>query len=141
MASPGVGAGRLAIGLGLVSAAVHGVLAVNAWERSAVTAAILVVMAVACLACAPSLWRGGSVHTWMTMVGLSGVMLFAHWQLCFACGPEVHHSAGRGGLVITVLCLMAAEMALASASVLRLTFSASRNIHSNIIENNREVLT
>lgn len=141
MARPGATTGRLAVGLGLVSAAVHGVLAVDAWERSVLTAAFLLAMAVACLACAPSLWRGGSVHAWMTMVGLSGVMLLAHWELCFACGPGAHDSAGRSGLSTAALVLMAAEIGVASASVLRLTSRSPHNLHHTNRENNREVLT
>jgi hypothetical protein len=117
--------GRPVVGLIVVSSTVHLVLA---WQAPNVGARLaLVAMAAACLGCARHLWRGGSVHAWMTMVGLTGVMVYAHWSLCFACGPEVHHSAGRSGLSTVALVLMAAELALSTAAVLHLLLHPNPN--------------
>lgn len=113
--------GRTAVCLSLITAGVHGVLAAEAWSQSTTTALLLVGMAAVCLTCTPSLWRGGSLHSWMTMLGLTGVMLYAHWAFCFACGPAVHESyAGRSNLSGLALVLMAAEIAVATAAVVRL---------------------
>jgi hypothetical protein len=108
---------------------VHAVLAAGAWDRSPVAAGFLVAMAAACLTCTPSLWRGGALHSWMTMLGLAGVMLFVHWDLCFACGSTVHaasdldvgvatHLFGQG-LGSLALWLMVAEMAVAVVAIVR----------------------
>ncbi len=84
-------------------------------------------MATACLTCARPLWRGGSLHAWMTMVGLTGVMVYAHSSLCFACGPEIHDSAGRSGLSTVALVIMAAELALSTAAVIRVLLHTNPN--------------
>jgi hypothetical protein len=107
------------------STVVHLTLAERATSAEART--LLVVMGAACLACVPSLWRGGSLHSWMTMLGLSGAMLFAHLELCFACGPMVHDASDLNvgmatqlfgqGLASLALWLMVAEMAVAVTAV------------------------
>lgn len=117
--------GRFAVVLIVLSGAIHLVLAAHATNTGAGLA--LVAMAAACLVCVRSLWRGGSLHSWMTMLGLGGVMLYAHWALCFACGAEVHHSAGRSGLATVALLLMAAEVTLAAGGVLRLLLHPNPN--------------
>lgn len=103
--------------MAVVSATVHVVLATRAQNLAA--AGVLVAMAFACLTCTRALWRGGSLRSWMRMLGMAGVMLFAHWELCFACGPEVHATGGRGGLASFALLLMAAEIVLAATAVVR----------------------
>jgi hypothetical protein len=72
----------------------------------------------------------------MTMLGLAGVMLYAHCALCFVCGPGVHHAAARSDLATAAIVLMAAEMTLAIAAVVRLTLLS----HHNTRENDREVV-
>lgn len=130
--------GRAAVGLAAGSAATHVVLARDAMERSPLTAGLLVVMAAACLSCAPMLIRGKDIRAWLTMLGLTGVLLFAHAQLCFDCGPELHghtagfldHLFGTGGsttLGSLALWLMLAELAVAGAGALSiLTQPSSR---------------
>ena len=127
--------GRPAVALIGASAAVHLALAERAVSLEATL--LLVAMAVACLACVPSLWRGGSLHSWMTMLGLTGAMLYGHLEFCFACGPEVHDAAelhlGLGthlfgqGLGSLALWLMAAEMALAVVAILGLLVRPTHN--------------
>ena len=125
-------AGRTAVGLSVTTAGVHGALAAHAWSQSTTTSLLMAAMAVVCLTCVPSLWRGGSLHSWMTMLGLSGVMLYAHWAFCFACGPAVHESStGRSGLSVLALLLMAAEIALSSAVVTR--FLLSTTTHRKVV--------
>ena len=93
------------------------------------TAVLLVVMAAACLSCAPMLLRGGDIRAWLTMLGLTGGLLYTHAQLCFDCGPALHeqtagfldHLVGTGAastLGSLALWLMLAEMAVASAGAL-----------------------
>lgn len=117
--------GRLAVVLIVISGAVHLALAASAPSPGARFA--LLAMAAACLGCIRSLWRGGSLHAWMATLGLSSLMLVAHWSLCFACGPEVHHSAGRSGLATVALWLMAAEVILSAAVALRLLLHPTPN--------------
>lgn len=122
--------GRGAVLILIASALLHLSLASQSVERSPGAAVALAGMGVACLICLPSLWAGGSLRTWMTMLGLTGAMLLAHWEFCFACGPEVHQDAGlhQGpatrlfgqGLASLALWLMVAEMALAATAVVRL---------------------
>jgi hypothetical protein len=129
------GFGRAAVGLIAGSTAVHLTLAERAVSTEALL--LLVAMAGACLACVPALWRGGSLHSWMTMLGLTGAMLFAHLELCFACGPSIHAESELGlglgthlfgqGLSSLALWLMAAEMALAAAAVVRLLHHPNHN--------------
>ena len=120
--------GRPAVALIATSAAVHSALAERAVSLEATL--LLVAMAVACLACVPSLWRGGSLHSWMTMLGLTGTALYAHLEFCFACGPTIHAESELGtglgthlfgqGLASAAIWLMFGEMMLAATAVVRL---------------------
>lgn len=110
--------GRVAVVLIVASGALHLVLAADApnpWAN-----ALLVMMAAACLGCARSLWRGGSLRSWTTMLGLTGVMIAVHWSLCLTCGPHLHHVEVHGGPAVLALVLMAAELVVASVAVLKL---------------------
>lgn len=119
-----MGSGRLAVVLAASSTAVHLSLAGRATSTDAFLA--LVAMGGACLVCVPSLWRGGSLHSWMTMLGLTGAMLFAHLELCFSCGTSVHGDSSLAnhlflqGLGSAALWLMLGEMTLAGTAVVRL---------------------
>lgn len=129
-----MGSARLALALAASSTAVHLVLAGRAPSTEASLA--LVVMGVACLACAPSFWRGGSLHSWMTMLGLAGAMLVAHLEFCFSCGSSVHGDPSLSnhlfsqGLGSVALWLTLAEMTLAGNVVVRLL----QNTHHNNLE-------
>lgn len=126
----GTALGRLAVALAGCSAAVHLALANQALDHSPSTAALLLVMAGACLVCAPSLWSGGKVHTWLTMLGVTGAMLYLHWTVCFMCGPTVHEVSNQhesalshftsDGLGSVAIWLMAAEILISSAALIRL---------------------
>jgi hypothetical protein len=123
--------GRVAVTLIACSTAVHLTLADRAVNPEAFI--LLIAMAVACLACAPQLWRGGSTRSWMTMLALTGFMLFAQFEFCFSCGPAVHEESSLGthlfgqGLGSIAIWLMAAEMALATTAVVRLTLHPHHN--------------
>ncbi|MEP6814935.1 MAG: hypothetical protein ABI873_05245 [Marmoricola sp.] len=123
------GLGRAAVFVAACSTAVHLTLAMQALHHSAPASLLLVLMAGACLTCAPALWRGGGLRSWMTMLGLTGAMLFMHLQLCFDCGPMVHqayesqgglatHLVGKG-LGSVAVWLMLTEMTLAVKAVVR----------------------
>lgn len=125
MVEPTRALGRAAVVLAAGSALTHLVLAGQSWERSAVTAGLLLAMAAGCLACTPMLWRGGDTRAWMTMLGASGVLLVVHARLCLDCGPAVHEQTvgvlghlGAGGASGLALGLMLTEIVLASAAVL-----------------------
>lgn len=110
--------GRVAVLLIVVSGGLHLILAAgapNIWANAA-----LVAMAAACLGCVRSLWGGGSLRSWTTMVGLTSVMIAVHWSLCFGCGPHVHHVRSHDGPAVLALVLMAAELVVAGVAVLRL---------------------
>lgn len=129
--------GRLVVVLALCSAAVHITLAVQTAGRSLTTTLLLAAMAGLCMVCLPALWRGGSVHAWMSMLGLTGVMLYVHLEFCLACGPAIHDVAElhlglaamffEQGLGSLALWLMTAEMALAVIAVLGLLVRTAHN--------------
>lgn len=117
--------GRIAIVVAAGSASIHVALALETADRSRPTAVLLVVMAVACLSCTPMLLRGADVRTWLTMLGLTGALLYTHVQLCFDCGPALHeqtagfleHLVGAGAASTAgslALWLMLAELVVAS---------------------------
>jgi hypothetical protein len=108
--------GRAAALLVLVSAAVH-LLQVSS---GGVGALLMATMALACLPCAWHLWHAPTPTAWALTVAVDAVMLLLH-------GPLVaHHPGHGGGLAVAGLTLVAGQLVLAAAALLRRTSSGVR---------------
>ncbi|MCV7419176.1 hypothetical protein H7K45_01350 [Mycobacterium yunnanensis] len=82
--SSAVGGRRVCALLAAGSAALHAVMAGDA--RSAVTTAVVIAMALACLYCARELWTAGSPRVWCVVAVMNLGMVAVHLSM-----PGHHH--------------------------------------------------
>jgi hypothetical protein len=84
ISAPTVAGRRVCALLAASSAALHGAMVGDA--RSAVTAVIVVGMALTCLYCAKELWTAGSPRVWCIVAVMNLGMVAMHWSM-----PGHHH--------------------------------------------------
>lgn len=113
--------GRVAAVLALASAVTHLPLA----DASDLGAVAMVVMALACLPCAHHLWRRPTASVWVATAAIDAVMLVLHTSALAGDPVTTGHHAGHGhssapaAVMWVALALVAAQLLLGSAALIR----------------------